>query len=271
VPTLAYAAALLFLIVGGVRLIYQQVRRPAGTYALLLPDPRFTPGVAQPIALSAICYAANDEVVRSVPDSVQQAVFREYGISNAPASDYEVDYLITPGLGGTDNIRNLWPQPHDSNWNSYVKDELEHRLHNMVCSGQLPLSTAQQEIAANWISAYEKYFHTKKPLRSGLIAPNSTVTGLASILADFSLDRWHETPAVVANDGSSIQRASLATLLLVLLCIFGLLIDAGIQKFEELIRFATHFLADILADISLVSRCPARQGHSSPNSISERR
>jgi hypothetical protein len=168
VPVFAYAAALLLLIAGGVWLTYQHGQKAAGAYTHLLPNPSLTPGVARPVELTAVCTDANDEVVRSVPDSVQQAVFREYGISNAPADDYEVDYLITPGLGGTDDIRNLWPQPHNNTWNSYVKDELEHRLHDMVCSGQVPLSTAQQDIAANWISAYEKYFHTKRPLPSAL-------------------------------------------------------------------------------------------------------
>jgi hypothetical protein len=45
-----------------------------------------------------------------------------------------------------------------------VKDALEDRLHDMVCSGQLDLATAQHDIATNWISAYKKYFHTQNPL-----------------------------------------------------------------------------------------------------------
>lgn len=161
----AYVAALLFLIAATTWVVYRQFPKPASAYALTLPNPRLTPGVAQPIALSVVCSSGHEEVVRAVPAGVRDAVFREYGISNAPASDYEVDYLITPGLGGTDDIRNLWPEPHGkTTWNSYVKDQLEDRLHNMVCNGQVSLATAQQDIAANWISAYEKYFHTKKPL-----------------------------------------------------------------------------------------------------------
>jgi hypothetical protein len=76
-----------------------------------------------------------------------------------------VDYLITPALGGSDDIRNLWPQPYaGSPWNAYVKDALEEHLHGMVCDGQLDLATAQHEIAVNWIAAYRKYFHTHQPL-----------------------------------------------------------------------------------------------------------
>lgn len=170
VPSFAYIAALLFLVLGGTWFAYRQINKPDNAYTLTLPNRRLTPGIAQPIALSAVCASNHDDVVRTVPNDLQKAVFQEYGISNAPATDYEVDYLITPGLGGTDDIRNLWPEPHSKTaWNSYVKDQLEDRLHNMVCSGQVPLSTAQQEIAANWISAYEKYFHTKRPLSAAVL------------------------------------------------------------------------------------------------------
>jgi len=35
-----------------------------------------------------------------VPVSLKQIVFAEYGMSNARPEDFEVDYLITPDLGG---------------------------------------------------------------------------------------------------------------------------------------------------------------------------
>ena len=45
-----------------------------------------------------------------------------------------------------------------------MKDDLEDRLREMVCDGSLDLTEAQKEIAANWIAAYKKYFHTEQPL-----------------------------------------------------------------------------------------------------------
>ena len=87
-----------------------------------------------------------------------------YGIENPRLDAYEVDYLITPELGGATSIRNLWPEPyHAPVWNARVKDELEDRLHQMVCSGELELATAQRDIAADWISAYKKYFRRDRP------------------------------------------------------------------------------------------------------------
>jgi hypothetical protein len=92
-------------------------------------------------------------------------VFHEYGVPISRRSAYEVDFLITPGLGGSDDMRNLWPEPYGSTvWNAHIKNQLETHLHGLVCAGDLPLSEAQAEIAGNWITAYKRYFHTDKPV-----------------------------------------------------------------------------------------------------------
>jgi hypothetical protein len=119
------------------------------------------------------------EVVQTVPGPLERKVFKEYGIRGVPTKNYEVDYLITPGLGGSDDVRNLWPEPHyNAVWNSYVKDQLEDRLHHMVCGGKLSLGQAQKDIAGNWIAAYKKYFHTDQPLplSSSSVASNNSAT-----------------------------------------------------------------------------------------------
>ena len=162
-----YAALLVLAL--GTPFLYQRVRshRHNSSYSVALPNPGLTPGATQPLPLSSICSAEHDQVVRGVPESVQSEVFQEYGISGARTEDYEVDYLVTPGLGGSDDIRNLWPEPRNRTvWNSYVKDQLEDRLHYLVCNGQVTLGVAQHDIANDWISAYRKYFRTKAPLLS---------------------------------------------------------------------------------------------------------
>lgn len=130
-----------------------------------VPNRSLTPGATRRVTLNEVCSMPHEEVVREVPALMRQQVFEEYGIVNARAEDYEIDYLITPGLGGADDIRNLWPEPYTSTaWNAHVKDALEERLHEMVCAGQLDLSTAQRDIATDWVAAYKKYFHTDSPL-----------------------------------------------------------------------------------------------------------
>jgi hypothetical protein len=76
---------------------------------------------------------------------------------------FEVDCLITPDLGGTESIRDLWPQPYSPRGNARVKDKLEQRLHQLVCSGKLDLPAAQHDIAVDWIGAYEKYMPASRP------------------------------------------------------------------------------------------------------------
>lgn len=128
-----------------------------------LPKPALTPGAVRDVP--SICLVNPREDAVAVPTSEAKQVFREYGMDYTRADDYELDYLITPALGGATDIRNLWPEPHsNTEWNSYIKDQLEDRLHEMVCSGQIDLQTAQRDIATNWIAAYKRYFHTDRPL-----------------------------------------------------------------------------------------------------------
>jgi hypothetical protein len=129
-----------------------------------IPDRSLTPGMTRPVSVSEVCSLAHEEVVRQVSDSLRQQVLAEYGMKASNLNDYEIDYLITPGLGGADDIHNLWPEPYKSHeWNARVKDALEERLHQLVCTHQVSLETAQRDIAADWIAAYKKYFRTDKP------------------------------------------------------------------------------------------------------------
>jgi len=170
---LAYASAVL-AILSVIGLWFQGSRpgqsRLTGETAALEPKPELTPGSIRAVALVDICGGPSDKN-RAVPSSVQREVFNRYGIAKARPQDYEVDYLITPELGGADDIRNLWPQPYGAkNWSASAKDQLEDRLHEMVCDGKLDLPTAQHEISTDWIGAYKKYVENGDPAirRSGI-------------------------------------------------------------------------------------------------------
>ena len=130
---------------------------------VIVPDPRLTPGATVLASAGEVC-SASSEKNRAVPVALQRKVFAAYGIAHAAPAAYEVDYLITPALGGADDIHNLWPQSYsDTVWNAQVKDDLEDHLRELVCAGKLDLATAQREIAGNWIEAYKKYFQTDRP------------------------------------------------------------------------------------------------------------
>ena len=163
----AYICVAVFITVLGSSFILRH-SQPQSTQDLRLasvaiPDHNLTPGATRPVSLGEVCSMPHEEVVRAVPSSLREQVFREYGIVNPRPEDYEIDYLIAPGLGGAEDIHNLWPEPTSlSAWNAHVKDALEERLHQLVCDGELDLPTAQRAIATDWITAYKKYLGTDR-------------------------------------------------------------------------------------------------------------
>lgn len=162
----AWALAGLTIVVLGVALFLNRQDSPshARIPVLSIPDSRLTPGATLLVNRRQVCTERTTNN-KAVPVALQRRVFEEYGISGAEPRAYEVDYLITPALGGADDIHNLWPHSYSATvWNAQVKDALEDRLRQMVCDGTLDLMEAQREIAGNWIAAYKKYFHTDWPL-----------------------------------------------------------------------------------------------------------
>ena len=141
-------------------------RRAFHQVPVSFPEPSLTPGAVGTASREQIC-RSDQPKNRAVPVSLQRKIFEEYGISGAEPRAYEVDYLITPALGGADDIKNMWPQSNSSAvWNARVKDALEDHLHKLVCDGSLDLVAAQKDISSDWIAAYRKYFHTDQPLET---------------------------------------------------------------------------------------------------------
>lgn len=130
----------------------------AGTVPIV-PDSKLTPGDIIPTATKeVVCVPGYTKTVRNVPESLKKQVFQEYGID--PKSDkFEVDHLISLELGGSNDIKNLWPQSYTTDpLNAHSKDKLEDHLHSLVCKGVITLTEAQKEIATDWVFAYKKYF-----------------------------------------------------------------------------------------------------------------
>lgn len=133
----------------------------------LLPDSVKTPGAVNPNVTQAdigqtICVAGWTATVRpdsSVTDAlkVQQLASGYAYNGDMSTADYEEDHLISLELGGSPaSPLNLWPEPYAGVGGARVKDKIENELHTLVCSGALPLATAQTEIASNWWAEYER-------------------------------------------------------------------------------------------------------------------
>lgn len=148
--------------------------QPSSCHALgappyVLPDRVCTPGAVSPAVTQAniastICRRgwASQQRQKLLPESASQKLKRqvmaEYGYSWSEASQFEGDHLIAISLGGLPGGagigRNYWPEIDDHPRAGYInsKDIVEGAANKAVCSGTMPLATAQSEMASNWIN-----------------------------------------------------------------------------------------------------------------------
>jgi len=136
----------------------------ATSWNLYLPDREITPGMVDPkITLEVLKSKGwSTSQVRNVTNAEKIEVKEKYNLDPTHHGPLEIDHLISLELGGSNDIKNLWPELYDINVNGYnlgahVKDHLENKLHSMVIKGQISLEQAQKEISEDWTKAYLKY------------------------------------------------------------------------------------------------------------------
>lgn len=137
-----------------------------------LPDPRCTPGATNPAVTqktikTTICVSGYTATIRppeAVTEPEKYRSMAQYGWpEHTSATGFEYDHLVSLELGGAVNDpRNLFPEQHTVTVNgldegSLVKDQLENKLHTLVCAGKLTLRRAQKAIATDWVTAYVTY------------------------------------------------------------------------------------------------------------------
>lgn len=120
-----------------------------------LQDQKCTPGAIIPEATAKdVCVHGYTDKVRNVPQSLKRRVFAQYGITK-DFGLYEVDHLISLELGGSNDIKNLWPESYANPEGARVKDQIENYLHRQVCLGNITLGVAQDAIRHDWVKVYE--------------------------------------------------------------------------------------------------------------------
>lgn len=133
---------------------------------LYLPDRNVTPGaVDTKLTKTVLCATVTDPktgkvtkkfhtgTVRNIPQREKVAACKSYGITRGcPGKNFELDHLRSLELGGSNDIKNLWPQYADSPKviGFHTKDVVENRAAAAVCSGNLTLAQAQAGISDNW-------------------------------------------------------------------------------------------------------------------------
>lgn len=129
----------------------------------VLPDPELTPGDVVPgsdvVVLCAPGFGADAHRVRSTDKDRALAAYEVEEFQG----EFTIDHLVPVELGGSDAAANLWPQPRDGAFAAVQKNELENRLHELVCQGVVPLEEARAALVADWRAAYDRYPPTLLP------------------------------------------------------------------------------------------------------------
>ena len=123
----------------------------------LLPHGLQTPGsLTYPAPkISEMCSREFRKKIPEISQELKQKVFEAYGIDPNKSSLYQIDHLITPEVGGGNDIKNLWPQSLTSRpWNAHMKDRLENHLHREICQGRMSPNHAQTLLTLDWIDSY---------------------------------------------------------------------------------------------------------------------
>ena len=177
-----------------------------------LPNSSATPGainstVTQSNIQSTICVSGFTATIRPPASyttrlKIQQLSSSPYSAyGDTKTSDFEEDHLISLELGGNPtDPKNLWPEPWNGPNNAHVKDKIENKLHSLVCSGALPLATAQKEIATNWYAAYLKY-ESSTASNVSVTSPHK-VPAVPSTPEASSSPSWPAGATAKCNDGT---------------------------------------------------------------------
>jgi len=127
------------------------------------PDRRCSPGAYySKLKKAVICSASfHTGSIRNVPQSEKYAVEAEYGMAQKLyGRTLEIDHIVSLELGGSNDIANLFPERASPAPGYKIKDKLENKLHSLVCSGQMTLSSARVGIATSWQKLYRKVYGT---------------------------------------------------------------------------------------------------------------
>ena len=131
----------------------------AGTQSV--PATVLNPSVTPSTLSSTVCVAGYTSKIRpstSYTNGVKLKLLKKKGLDKTSMPAYELDHLVALSIGGAPkNTSNLVLQPWDGVGGAKAKDVLEKKLQCLVCSGQVPLATAQSAMYFDWQTAAKKY------------------------------------------------------------------------------------------------------------------
>jgi hypothetical protein len=133
-----------------------------------LPNTKLTPGAVNPDVnqgniRSTICVAGWTATVRPPVTYTNKLKYDQlhsgYNLNgDLNMKHYEEDHIVPLEVGGNPSSPlNLFPEPRNIKFSSYLKDQLENRIRQLVCSKQITLKAGQAIFLTNWEKGYAKY------------------------------------------------------------------------------------------------------------------
>jgi hypothetical protein len=123
----------------------------------VLPDPKLTPGDTLPaVTIADICTPGWATEHRHVTESMRDQVYEEYRRIRGPDC-CEVDHLIPLELGGSNNMKNLWPQPDGTPARIGRKGPARERASRGSVRRQVAGGRREHCIASNWVECWEMH------------------------------------------------------------------------------------------------------------------
>jgi hypothetical protein len=128
------------------------------------------PDVTEATARQTICvagYAKSVRPSRSYTTAVKLKLLREAGLPASRMRDFELDHIVPLALGGHPrNLTNLALQQWNGEHGAHRKDDLENRLHSLVCRGEVTLTAAQVCLAVDWEACAVRYRRKEQGISS---------------------------------------------------------------------------------------------------------
>jgi len=128
-----------------IRIFFIMIFCIINTIGGVLPNSKKTPGDVVPgIMLNWVC----NHYIDSFPPSQKDIIvaYKNYGV-DIKNINYRLDHLVPTSLGGSNDIKNLWPQ---TIVNFRLKNMVENDLFRCVCNGLMSLKEAQSILMLNW-------------------------------------------------------------------------------------------------------------------------
>lgn len=141
--------------------------------ANLYPNPTMTPGLADTLDISDLTKRYTEgcprgkksctysQAHRNVPAGEHRKVYDEYNVPKEARNikNGEVDHFYPLCAGGSNDIKNLWYQPADNDWNGknygfHEKDKLETYICVQIKAGKMEPKDAFNRMQKDWVKFY---------------------------------------------------------------------------------------------------------------------